>query len=516
MGILTALVLFELVALCLSLTLLTGVRASIQREGEWSKTQRDGVIYLQNYLISDKAEWITKFEATRDIHHGIRSTFQLLKDRNPDQEKINVFLTQAGVDQEDLRPISMVYLHFSFVPQVKKSIDIYWQADALVKELEALKFEIVTTLQKAKNEAKKKDEFLLRLNTLNEEFAVLETSFSNSLGEGSRWLEKIIFRSLISLLLIVVLIGSFIGISVGNRIVNGLYEILKAAKLVAGGNFESRAKVLSQDEIGELAISFNEMIWAVEKMNAELGQFVFIVSHDLQEPLRTITNFYGLLRDPNKQWSEEEKQRFYGYIHDATERMQELIRDLMQFTRIGRDTQIEEVDLMQVTEQVLGEMEERLQSKGIIVKLEKLPVINGSVDDLRNMFYQLINNAIKFSKEGVVPIIHISHCVENNEHRLSFEDNGIGIANNQLHKIFEMFKRLHPKGTYPGTGVGLASCRKIAIVHRGRVEVESELGKGSLFIVVLPVNLRRSEFIKQEHSKPHLAPLRTISANSVV
>ena len=284
----------------------------------------------------------------------------------------------------------------------------------------------------------------------------------------------------------VVIVGSSLGLSVSKGIADGITEIVKASKKVAKGDLKAKAKVLSQDEIGHLANSFNEMIWEVEKMNEELGQFVFVASHDLQEPLRTITNFHGLLNDPNKDWSETEKSRFNGYIEDATQRMHELIRDLMQFTRIGRNPKFEKVNVQFLIDQVLSDLSSEIDAKEADISISTVPDIVGSKDDLRVMFFHLINNALKFSKADEPPIIQVDYANEKGNHVFFIRDNGIGISENHLGRIFEVFKRLHSVESYSGTGIGLASCKKIVNIHRGSISVQSVLGEGSVFKVVVP------------------------------
>lgn len=485
-SLLAALVLIELVALYYSLELISAVRASIQREGVGSKSQKDGVLDLQNLIITENDLWLQKYESNLDVREGIRATFAELRKENPEKKVILEGLKKARVHPDDVHSIAFLFMNFSFLPQVAECTEIFWRADVLVQKLEAFKTEVATRVGTGQLSEQERTDFLIRLNILNEKFTQLETEFSESLGSASRWLDGKVILGLFSLVFLVVIIGASLGLSVSKGIADGITEIVRAAKKVASGDLKAKAKILSEDEIGHLAKSFNEMIWEVEKMNEELGQFVFVASHDLQEPLRTITNFQGLLNDPNKNWSDEEKRRFNRYIEDATQRMHELIRDLMQFTRIGRNMKREKVDVQFIVDQVLSGLDAEIVSSNAQVIIGNMPHVLGSKDDLKVLFYHLLNNALKFAKPDVTPVIHLNYKLVGNEHAFYFKDNGIGISENHVGRIFEVFKRLHPVQSYSGTGIGLAACRKIVNVHKGRIEVESTLGEGSVFTVFFP------------------------------
>ena len=237
------------------------------------------------------------------------------------------------------------------------------------------------------------------------------------------------------------------------------------------------------------------------RSNKELEQFAYIASHDLQEPLRTISNYIGLLDEKYKEKSDEETNEFSGYIVEASSRMKTLISDLLEYSRVGTNSAISEIDCNKLLHEVLKDLNLDIQESGAVINSEKLPVINGYVY-LKSLFQNLLSNAIKFRKNDTHPIINITVQDRNTEWLFGIKDNGIGIEKNYYDRIFVIFQRLHTRVEYPGTGMGLAYCKKIVELHKGNIWVESEFGKGSTFYFTVP-KVANSNFalISQEKEK---------------
>jgi PAS domain S-box-containing protein len=241
--------------------------------------------------------------------------------------------------------------------------------------------------------------------------------------------------------------------------------------------------------------NITERKWAEEELkkrteelarsNAELGQFIYIASHYLQEPLRTVSNFSQLLAKHYKDKLDAKADQFIGYIVNGTTRMQKMIDDLLEYSRVSTKVKpFEPIDCEAILDQALANVKEAFDESGALVTHDPLPTVMADASQMVQLFQNLLSNAIKFRKEK--PYITVSAVQRGNEWLFSVKDNGIGIAPEFMEYIFKMFEREHASGEYQGTGVGLAISKKIVERHGGRIWVESEQGKGSTFYFTIP------------------------------
>ena len=222
------------------------------------------------------------------------------------------------------------------------------------------------------------------------------------------------------------------------------------------------------------------------RSNAELEQFAYVSSHDLQEPLRMIASYLQLLERKYKGKLDAKADKYINFSVDGATRMQNLIDDLLAFSRVTTQAnELEPTDLESIYTEVLSNLEVLINENNAIIKHDPLPIIISDKTQISQVFQNLINNAIKFRSKDQ-PKINISVKEEDNQWLFAVQDNGIGIDPKHSVRIFEVFKRLHKKRDYPGTGIGLAICKKIIERHGGSIWVESELGKGSIFYFTLP------------------------------
>ncbi len=219
--------------------------------------------------------------------------------------------------------------------------------------------------------------------------------------------------------------------------------------------------------------------------NKDLEQFTYLASHDLKEPLRSISSFVDLLKTTLEGSPDETTVQALTFIGNGVERMTQLVHDLLEFSRTGHVGDFQEVDLNAVMDDVRSNLTARLQSSGAILEVGPLPTIKARANDMRLLFQNLVSNAAKFQPEGRTPHIEISATHQNSEWLFAIKDNGIGIAKEDAEAIFRPFHRLHDRESFEGTGIGLAHCQKIVERHDGRIWVEPNRDNGSTFYFTL-------------------------------
>ncbi len=224
----------------------------------------------------------------------------------------------------------------------------------------------------------------------------------------------------------------------------------------------------------------------LERKNKELEQFAYVTSHDLQEPLRTTSSFVNLLKEQYGGKLDKKADKYFSFIVDSSDRMKVLIKDLLDYSRIGSKNQLEKVDCNNIIQDVIADIELVIRDFNAEIIYGDLPVINGYPTKMKQLFQNLLINAIKFSKKEVAPDINISVNKTDGYWKFAFSDNGIGIEKIHQERIFVIFQRLHTRSEYNGSGIGLSHCKKIVELHHGKIWVESEPGKGSTFYFTIP------------------------------
>ena len=257
-----------------------------------------------------------------------------------------------------------------------------------------------------------------------------------------------------------------------------LTRVLRNADQIASAN----------DRLEEANDALEQRAQELARSNAELEQFASIASHDLKEPLRKVQTFTQQLSVTEADHLSEEGRDYLNRAGAAGERMQALIDDLLKFSRVATQGRpFEQVDLTAVANQAVSDLETVIAESGGSVEVGELPTVAADPLQMRQLVQNLLSNGLKFHREGVPPRVQLSGRVRGRFAEFQVADNGIGFESRYQTRIFRVFERLHGRGAYPGTGIGLALCRKIVDRHGGTITAESTPGEGSTFTVTLPV-----------------------------
>ncbi len=224
--------------------------------------------------------------------------------------------------------------------------------------------------------------------------------------------------------------------------------------------------------------------------NKELEEFTYVASHDLQEPVRTIASFVELFREFYADKLDDQANEFLDLMEGASLRSQQLISDLLQYSRIGRKRELSAIDMNELVGEVVDDLTLRIrETEAELQVADNLPQLMGFRTELRLLVQNLVTNALKFTRENVSPRVVISFAENEEEYEFLVADNGIGIDEKFFDQIFVVFKRLHGRSEFEGTGIGLAHCKKVVDLHRGRIWVTSKVGEGTTFHFTIPKNI---------------------------
>ncbi len=245
-------------------------------------------------------------------------------------------------------------------------------------------------------------------------------------------------------------------------------------------------QVILEEKIEERTEELHHTIERLHRSNQDLESFAYAASHDLKQPLRTITSYLQLLELTEKDLSQNAKE-YLEYAVKGSKRMHSLLEGLLSYSRLRKNEEaIMEVDLNQLLENVLFDLEAAIQSTNAQIKYYDLPVLKGNPTQLSQLFQNILSNAIKFAKPEESPEIEIKYSQKKEVHLFEIQDNGIGIPDEFKEKVFKLFSKLHTPEQISGSGIGLALCKRIVETHNGKIWIESEEGKGTTFFIQLP------------------------------
>jgi signal transduction histidine kinase len=454
-------------------------------EGLWSKAEKDAIYQLRRYSDTHDENDYRQFLNFMAVPMGDHKARVELFRPHPDLSVVRQGFLEGRNHEDDIDGMIKLVMRFHNISYIQEAIRLWSAGDTALADFFPLGQTLHNEINSPKMSQSRIDEIVAGIDPINKKITELEDGFSFTLGAGSRWLENLVLKLLFGVALTVEVTGLLLTYTVSRRINKGLHEIIRSTDKIRQGHLNDRAQVMSGDEIGRVAESINSMAGQLIRSNKELGQFAYIASHDLQEPLRTITNFSKLLNEDYGGRLDEKADKYLQYISLAATRMQNQIHDLLEYSRIGADIEKVEMDSEEVVREVVDDLHAAIEASGATIEVGDLPRVPVSTE-FKLLLQNLLSNAIKYRKPDEA--LHISIRAEDagNEWDFAIADNGIGIAAEYCERIFVIFQKLHSRREYEGTGIGLAQCKKIVELNGGRIWVESEPGKGSTFHFTLP------------------------------
>jgi signal transduction histidine kinase len=515
-GIMTLLIIVELFTLWFSVKILSSVRAYVGGEGLWSKAQKDAAYYLQKYGNTHDEKDYAYFLDFLKVPMGDAKARGELAKANPDFAKARQGFIEGQNFPDDVDGMIWLFRNFNEISYIKKAIIIWGQAEPLMIELIPIGEKLHREINSPSVSQESINKILNEIEPINQKITKLENAFSFTLGEGSRWLENLILKLLLLIAVTVEFTGLFLTVSVSIAISKGIKEVVRVSDKVARGDFSDRAILFSNDEIGALAQSFNDMVSdlnqkiiernqveeslilqkqkledysiRLEQSNKDLEQFAYVASHDLREPLRTINSYVQLLENRYKDKLDSDANEFIQFVVEGVNRMDILIVDLLSYSQVSTQKHPYEcIDCSDILEIVIASSNENINKNRAKLIIGDMPSIYANKQQMILVFQNLINNAIKFHRE-IPPEITISVKELESCWQFSVSDNGIGIEKKYEDRIFIIFQRLNSREIYEGTGIGLTICKKIIEQHEGKIWFESELNKGSTFYFTIKKN----------------------------
>ncbi|HOZ78447.1 MAG TPA: ATP-binding protein [Ferruginibacter sp.] len=484
-GAMAILIVIELLSLWFAVHTLSSVRAFVGAEGLWSKAQKDAVYELRKYNRTHNNKDFKAYREFMQVPLGDHITRVELLNKEPDLDIARKGFLQGRIHPDDIDDMINLFRRFHSNKYLNRSIQIWEEADTVLLQLIPIADSFYADVNSGSPSVEKQNRWMERVDAINGQLTKLEDAFSYTLGEGSRWLEKMILTILLTVAFTVEFTGVFITILVTRGITRDLDEIQKATDKIIKGDLNARAAVHSKNEIGKVAAEVNLMAEQMIASNKELEQVAYIASHDLQEPLMTIRNYVNVMEKQYKHTLDDHAAECLTNIGYATERMHQLVKDMLDYSRIGSDKKLLFLDCNKEVSYVLNDMDASITASNAKIYVSPLPSVNAYFE-LKLLFQNLISNAIKFHRKDIPPVIAISASDYDTEWLFAVKDNGIGIEQKFHHRIFSIFQKLHPDHEYSGTGIGLAHCKKIVEMHRGKIWLMSKPGEGSTFYFTIP------------------------------
>lgn len=527
-SIMFLLIMVELFTLMFAMDIISAARAFVGGEGLWSKAQKNAVLEMQNYITTRDKKHYQAFLNNMRIPLGDRKARLALEKPELNFKEVENGFIEGRNHPKDIPSMIRLMRYFNQFEHLQQAIIAWRKADAMADELLKLGTIIHQSIENISpyKQVPNQKELLFKLSQTNETLTELEDEFSYSLGEATRWVEKVLALILLIAVLTIESTGLYLTFRFSHNLTKALGEINDTATKVGAGDFTKIVPVRSSDELGQLALAVNKMSKNLNEITSERQHaeeanqvkslFLANMSHELRTPLGAMLGFVELLKDPDT--SENEKKKFLEIISRTGNTLLSIINDILDVSKVeaGKiEIKNEVFSLTRMLKDLQLLLELRCQEKGISLNLYKKSEIPAVIETdplrVRQILLNIVGNAIKFTNVGSVDLIY---KIENSELLFSVIDTGDGIASENEKKLFKDFSQgdLSIRKSRSGTGLGLSLSRKLARLMNGDVYLKkSQLGVGSHFVIRIPINC--SEKIQPANN---ITPLRQIMSADCV
>jgi signal transduction histidine kinase len=510
-GVMALLIAGELLILRFAMHTLSAARAFVEGEGTWSKAQKNAIFALQRYQVTRNEHDFEAFQNFLSVSEGDHVARMELSKANPDLQRARDGFLQGRIHPDDVPAVMDLLKRFYWISYLQRAIYQWTKGDVMIEELKAKALVYHQAVQQ-KN-TKLAESILQEVQVLDREISYVEDDFSAALGEGSRWLEHVVLSLLLLAVISVEGVGLTLAVFTSRQLARGLKDLNQAAKKIGSGNFNDPVPVHSKDEIGQLALvldktrlllqgSYLELEERVRARTQELNEalayrdeFLSVASHELKTPLTAMHLQLQLLdRKLKTDFQPEQKELFQKYsqgILDRSRRLRALLDELFDLTKVrfGKlEIHPEITDLQTLLVDTVQTFQNEAEAKGSTLLLTCSGSIPIFADPMRlsQVITNLVSNAIKYGAGKPIEV----ECEESGDHVvIQVKDHGNGIDAFHLDRIFGRFERANDDPNITGLGLGLYISKHIVEAHEGKIEVQSELGQGTQFIVILPLKV---------------------------
>lgn len=508
-GVMGLLIATELFTLIFAMDILSSVRSFVGGEGIWSKAQKNAIYNLHRYAQTSEPQYWEAFQEDLEISRGDHEARLEMSKKDFNFSVVRAGFIRGGNHPDDIPGLVHLIRRFYWTPYISRALEVWRQADEMILQIQGEGQKLRREVLKPPGQRQNINAIMLSIDQINGRLTQVEIAFSNVLGEGSRWLERVLMFILMCAVLTVESTGLFLTIRFSRTLSRGLQDLAESAREVGKGNFSAKVIVQSRDELGQLSEAVNKMSedlaksvgarHQAENANQVKSMFLANMSHEIRTPLGVMLGLTEILKERDLSW--EDHARYVETIERTGKSLVHIINDILDLSKVEAGHLQVEAETFRLTE-FMNELGAMLSVRATKVGCDLIFSPNGPQAEfirtdrvrLRQILVNVVNNALKFTNHGRVLLTYWSDGFD-----LFFEvtDTGAGISEADRKLLFQPFSRVRDSsaaGT-EGTGLGLALSQELARALGGDLElVHSELGKGSTF----RLHVRSGEPVREE------------------